>query len=228
MHSIAALVHTCIALASAQEPVRNDNGNTQISMDNFVDKLIERVITTPIDQADLDEATLAKVALAKGQPNAVLGKPAPMNVPKTTIPSFSALRPSGYKPQFRVEALPFPASISSGMARSQPEFGATKQSMHSTMPMFGQGIGLGFTPNLGTYGNPEVPQRDVTVGTNGQNHVKRSQAKKTLARVHGYRKRVQSKNGRNILKRRRDKGRHELTPNYRPNKKLFGTGGKRR
>ena len=35
--------------------------------------------------------------------------------------------------------------------------------------------------------------------------------KRQRSKVHGFRKRMQSKNGRNVLKRRRNKGRHKLS-----------------
>ena len=35
--------------------------------------------------------------------------------------------------------------------------------------------------------------------------------KRQRNKVHGFRKRMQSKNGRNVLKRRRNKGRHKLS-----------------
>ncbi len=35
--------------------------------------------------------------------------------------------------------------------------------------------------------------------------------KRQRSKVHGFRKRMQSKSGRNVLKRRRNKGRHKLS-----------------
>jgi large subunit ribosomal protein L34 len=35
--------------------------------------------------------------------------------------------------------------------------------------------------------------------------------KRQRSKVHGFRKRMASKNGRNVLKRRRQKGRHKLS-----------------
>ncbi|MDY6368027.1 MAG: 50S ribosomal protein L34 [Clostridia bacterium] len=35
--------------------------------------------------------------------------------------------------------------------------------------------------------------------------------KRQRSKVHGFRKRMQSKTGRNVLKRRRNKGRHHLS-----------------
>jgi large subunit ribosomal protein L34 len=118
MRSITAVIlYVSIALAPAEELATNDSGNTQNAIDELVNKLMDRVMSTPIDQADLDETTLAKT-----QPGTTLGKPPALNAYK---PVTSRAAPN--------------AAFSSPMIRSGPlgSMAMPFQAMQSTLPGFG-------------------------------------------------------------------------------------------
>ncbi|GKV36834.1 hypothetical protein SLEP1_g44925 [Rubroshorea leprosula] len=81
----------------------------------------------------------------------------------------------------------------------------------------GLSLGLDFNSDIGMKkkrGNGLV----VRAGKAALCQTKRNRSRKSLARTHGFRKRMRTTSGRAILKRRRAKGRWVLCPKSYPNR----------
>jgi hypothetical protein len=105
MHRVTVVIlQAYLALALAKDL----NDNEQNSVDNLLDMLVDRLISMPINHADLDQTTLAK-----GH-SGTHGKTAALNLIQT-LGAPSAMR-GAY-------ARPLPAASASPLAMSRPQFG---------------------------------------------------------------------------------------------------------
>jgi len=115
------MLHAFVALTHAKELAVNPPSDAQDSMDkladNLVHKLVDRLIASPIQDADLDSTTLGKthpdkglaMQFTKGSQSATPRGVAPSLPSRGVAPFLSApysASPSvGYRPQFHVEAM---------------------------------------------------------------------------------------------------------------------------
>ncbi|XP_031127140.1 50S ribosomal protein L34, chloroplastic [Ipomoea triloba] len=85
----------------------------------------------------------------------------------------------------------------------------------SSSSFSGSSLGLSFNINTGV----STGRRHVLVVRAGKAalcQTKRNRSRKSLARTHGFRRRMRTTSGRALLKRRRDKGRKDLCPKSNP------------
>ncbi|OWM77004.1 50S ribosomal protein L34, chloroplastic-like [Punica granatum] len=111
-------------------------------------------------------------------------------------------------------SLPGPASARSALLHCSF---CPSSSSSLSFPSSFSGLSLGFGFNLGTGARPEK-RRGLVVraGKAALCQTKRNRSRKSLARTHGFRRRMRTTSGRAILKRRRTKGRWVLCPKSYP------------
>ncbi|XP_019162571.1 PREDICTED: 50S ribosomal protein L34, chloroplastic isoform X1 [Ipomoea nil] len=113
-----------------------------------------------------------------------------------------------------------PASVSlkstaPGFLRCSFVSASSPLSSISSSSFSGSSLGLSFNINTGV----STGRRRVLVVRAGKAalcQTKRSRSRKSLARTHGFRRRMRTTSGRALLKRRRAKGRHNLCTKTNP------------
>ncbi|GLU22885.1 hypothetical protein SLE2022_389260 [Rubroshorea leprosula] len=136
---------------------------------------------------------------------------------RTQVPSASCTLPSGSRTRssLSVNAANITAARPALLHCSFLPSSTSSSSLASSFS--GLSLGLDFNSDIGMKkkrGNGLV----VRAGKAALCQTKRNRSRKSLARTHGFRKRMRTTSGRAILKRRRAKGRWVLCPKSYPNR----------
>ncbi|XP_028787557.1 LOW QUALITY PROTEIN: 50S ribosomal protein L34, chloroplastic-like [Neltuma alba] len=119
----------------------------------------------------------------------------------------------------RPRSLSLNVSHNSSAARSSllhSSFLCSSSSLSFPSSVSGLSLCLDLKPNVGIEGE-NGGRLVVRAGKAALCMTKRNRSRKSLARTHGFRRRMRTTSGRAILKRRRAKGRKVLCPKSNPN-----------
>ncbi|XP_009797384.1 large ribosomal subunit protein bL34c-like [Nicotiana tabacum] len=107
------------------------------------------------------------------------------------------------------------ASTRSGLLHCSFVPSSALSSLSASSSFSGSSLGFGFNSNIGV---TTTKRRGLVVRAKKYAlcQTKRNRSRKSLARTHGFRKRMSTTSGRAVIKRRRAKGRWELAPKSSP------------
>ncbi|KAL6574071.1 hypothetical protein OROHE_001613 [Orobanche hederae] len=135
--------------------------------------------------------------------------------PSASVPLLTGLR-TGTSLSLNVKPGP---PISSGMLLSSALTPPSSLSFYSGSSSFsGLSLGLDLISSVGMHGKRSGKRRGFVVRATKYSlcQTKRNRSRKSLARTHGFRKRMSTTRGRAVIKRRRAKGRSVLCTKSNP------------